>query len=54
MWNLSTTMEHVDTQVGYPENQPVMVPRTCIILQKRAIHNRFCAYWRIGDALATE
>ena len=54
MWNLSTTMEYVGTQLGYPENQPVMVPSTCIISQKCAIHNRFCAYWRIGDALATE
>jgi hypothetical protein len=53
MWNPSTTMEYVNTQVGYPENQPVMVARTCIISQKRAIHNRFCAYWRIGYALAT-
>jgi len=52
MWNLSTTMEHEDTKVGYPENQMVGSCDTCSIALKRAIHNRFCARWRIGDALA--
>lgn len=54
MWNPSTTMRHADTQVGYPENQTLIVSGTCKIPLKRAIHNRFYALWCIGDALATD
>lgn len=54
MWNRSTTIKHADTQVGYSENQPPIVSGTCTIPLKRAIHNGFCAYWRIGDERATE
>src|SRR6185503_287774 len=52
MWNLSTIIKHANAQVGYPENQPALVSRTCKILLKCAIHNRFCVSWRIGDAFA--
>ena len=47
-------MKYADTQVGYPEHQRSIPPRTCRILLKCAIHNRFCAHWHIGDARATE
>gem|GEM_PF-5081705 len=54
MWNSSTTLEHLDAQLGHPEYQSYFPRRTCKIPLKPAIHNPFCVSWRNGYALATE